>query len=92
MRWKTRAAAIASTAALLVTAAPAMSAAQEPPPTSTFTYTSNMHPLGFSARENTASPFTANSDLAFWGRPHTTGTTTDSASSTSPSRARPWPL
>ena len=34
---------------------------------STFTYTQNMHPLGFSARENTASPFTANSDIAFWG-------------------------
>jgi len=35
---------------------------------STFTYTNNMHPLGFSARENTNSPFTANSDLAFWGK------------------------
>jgi hypothetical protein len=35
---------------------------------STFTYTQNMHPMGFSARENTISPFTANSDLAFWGR------------------------
>jgi hypothetical protein len=35
---------------------------------STFTYTRNMHPLGFSARENTESPFTANSDLAFWGK------------------------
>jgi hypothetical protein len=35
---------------------------------STFTYTNNMHPMGFSARENTASPFTANSDLTFWGK------------------------
>jgi hypothetical protein len=35
---------------------------------STFAYSQNMHPLGFSARENTTSPFTANSDLAFWGR------------------------
>jgi hypothetical protein len=34
---------------------------------STFTYSQNMHALGFSARENTVSPFTANSDLAFWG-------------------------
>ena len=34
---------------------------------STFAYTQNMHPMGFSARENTASPFTANSDFAFWG-------------------------
>lgn len=34
----------------------------------TFTYTQNMHPLGFSARENTTSPFTANSDIAFWDR------------------------
>lgn len=33
----------------------------------TFSYTQNMHPLGLSARENTTSPFTANSDLAFWG-------------------------
>jgi hypothetical protein len=35
---------------------------------STFTYSQNMHPLGFSPRGNTTSPFTANSDLAFWGR------------------------
>jgi hypothetical protein len=35
---------------------------------STFTYSQNMHPLGFSPRENTTTPFTANSDLAFWGR------------------------
>ena len=35
---------------------------------STFAFTQNMHPLGFSARENTASPFTANSDIAFWGK------------------------
>lgn len=34
---------------------------------STFDYTQNMHPLGFSARENTVTPFTANSDIAFWG-------------------------
>ena len=34
---------------------------------STFDYTPNMHPLGYSARENSNSPFTANSDLAFWG-------------------------
>ena len=34
---------------------------------STFDYSQNMHPLGFSARANTVSPFTANSDLAFWG-------------------------
>ena len=35
---------------------------------STFDFTQNMHPLGFSARGNTASPFTANSDIAFWGK------------------------
>lgn len=34
---------------------------------STFAYTQNMHPMGFSTRENTVSPFTANSDIAFWG-------------------------
>jgi hypothetical protein len=38
------------------------------PAVSSFTYTNNMHPLGFSERENTISPFTANSDLAFWGK------------------------
>lgn len=35
---------------------------------STFTYSPNMHPMGFSARGNTPSPFTANSDIAFWGK------------------------
>lgn len=35
---------------------------------STFSVTNNLHALGFSARENTTSPFTANSDLAFWGK------------------------
>ena len=41
---------------------------------STFTYTQNMHPLGFSAREV---PFTSgifNSDLAFWERTAVQGT------------------
>ena len=35
---------------------------------STFDYSQNMHPLGYSPRANTLTPFTANSDLAFWGR------------------------
>jgi LVIVD repeat len=39
--------------------------------TSTFDYTKNLHPLGFSPRGNTPNlpgqTFTANSDLAFWG-------------------------
>ena len=48
-------------------AVPAGASAQTQP-WSTFTYTNNMHPLGFSARGNTTSPFTANSDLAFWGK------------------------
>ncbi len=52
---------------------PAASAALQLPASvgeavSTFSITPNMHPMGFSGRENTASPFTANSDLAFWGR------------------------
>ena len=38
---------------------------------STFTYTQNMHPQGYSPRGNTPNlpglTFTANSDLAFWG-------------------------
>jgi hypothetical protein len=49
----------------LAVAEPALAAPRDA--ASTFTYTKNMHPKGFSARENTASPFTANSDLAFWG-------------------------
>jgi hypothetical protein len=40
--------------------------------TSTFDYTKNMHPQGFSPRGNTPNfpglTFTANSDLAFWGK------------------------
>jgi hypothetical protein len=39
---------------------------------STFTYTQNMHPLGYSPMGNTPNlpglTFTANSDLAFWGK------------------------
>jgi hypothetical protein len=34
---------------------------------STHVTTQNMHALGYSARESTTTPFTANSDLAFWG-------------------------
>jgi hypothetical protein len=55
----------ASVAVLLMIPQAALAAAA--PPFDTFTYTSNMHPLGFSERENTEAPFTANSDLAFWG-------------------------
>ena len=50
----------------LAVAAPAAAAPLDA--VSSFTYTKNMHPMGFSARENTTSPFTANSDLAFWGK------------------------
>jgi hypothetical protein len=50
----------------LAVAAPASAAPLDA--VSSFTYTKNMHPMGFSARENTTSPFTANSDLAFWGK------------------------
>ncbi|HEX5993921.1 MAG TPA: hypothetical protein VFY84_02135 [Jiangellales bacterium] len=50
----------------LAVASPATAA--PPPAVSTFDYTHNMHPMGFSARGNTNSPFTANSDLAFWGK------------------------
>jgi hypothetical protein len=44
-----------------------------PPPVSTFTFTPNLHPLGFSPRPNVGefpnpAAFTANSDLAFRGR------------------------
>src|ERR687892_2334573 len=49
------------------------------PAVSTFTYTQNMHPLGFSAREipldNTVpGSGSFNSDLAFWGRTAVQGT------------------
>jgi hypothetical protein len=49
------------------------------PPASTFEYTKNMHPLGFSAREipldNTVpGQGSFNSDLAFWGRTAVQGT------------------
>ncbi len=56
----------ASVAVLLMIPQAALAAAA--PPFDRFTYTSNMHPLGFSERENTEVPFTANSDLAFWGK------------------------
>lgn len=38
------------------------------PSASTHVASQNMHALGDSPRANTVSPFTANSDLAFWGR------------------------
>jgi hypothetical protein len=68
MRWKTHMAAliVGSVAVLVTTASAAM--AIPVPAASTFTHTTNMHPLGFSERENTTSPFTANSDIAFWGK------------------------
>jgi hypothetical protein len=67
---------IASMAGLL---ALPQSATAEPPPVSTFDYTQNMHPLGYSPRvvplEN-ASPVDGiyNSDLAFWGKTAIQGT------------------
>ena len=51
---------------------PASATAQEPPPVSTFDFTKNLHPQGFSPFGNTPNlpgqTFTANSDLAFRGR------------------------
>jgi hypothetical protein len=35
---------------------------------STFTTCKNMHTIGFAPRANTITPFTANSDLVFWGK------------------------
>jgi hypothetical protein len=64
---------------LAALAIPLSASAVPPDAVSTFTYTQNMHPLGFSAREipldNTvpgAGSF--NSDLAFWGRTAVQGT------------------
>ena len=51
---------------------PSLALAQAPPPVDTFTYTKNLHPLGFSPFANTPNlpglTFTANSDLAFRGK------------------------
>jgi hypothetical protein len=52
-------------AAIVAVLAAPLRASAAPFPTS-FTSTKNMHPLGFSPRANTASPFTANSELVFW--------------------------
>ena len=57
---------VASIVAVL--AVPLAASAAPIPAASTFTYSKNMHPLGFSPRANTISPFTANSDLAFRGQ------------------------
>jgi len=61
------AAAIVLIAALVL---PATAAAQKraKPPVESFVYTKNLHPQGFSPMGNTASPFTANTDLAFQGK------------------------
>ena len=67
MRWKRLVPALVATAGIVLAAAPP-ALADPPPVSSAYTYTQNMHPMGFSPRANTASPFTANSDLAFWGK------------------------
>lgn len=41
---------------------------RDPPPVESFEHTRNMHALGASPFGNTITPFTANSDVAFWGR------------------------
>ena len=49
---------------------PGVASAQKPAvreAVSTYEYTQNMHPMGYSPFPNTISPFTANSDLAFSG-------------------------
>lgn len=70
-RWR-RAARVAIGLLLLALIMMPFGASASSPPVeeavSSFTFTKNMHPKGFSARENTTSPFTANSDLAFWGK------------------------
>lgn len=57
---------LAIAAALLLTL-PVTAQARSLDPTGSFEHTQNLHAMGFSPRGNTASPFTANSDLAFWG-------------------------
>ena len=72
---------LAAVAALMVVLPPSASAV--PPPvadaTSTFEYTNNMHPMGFSANpvplDNTVpGSGVFNSDLAFWGNTAVQGT------------------
>lgn len=72
---------LAAVAALMVVLAPSASAV--PPPvadaTSTFQYTSNMHPMGFSANpvptdNSVPGSGVFNSDLAFWGNTAVQGT------------------
>ena len=57
-----------SLAALLGLVLPVAAAASVADAVCTFTYTKNMHPLGYSAREVPATSGVFNSDLAFWGR------------------------
>jgi hypothetical protein len=71
--------AIVCTFVLAVVALPLSASAQVADATSTFTYTQNMHPLGYSARvvptDNTVpGNGVFNSDLAFWGRTAVQGT------------------
>jgi hypothetical protein len=71
--------AIACAFVLTALAIPLSASADPPEAVSTFTYTKNMHPLGFSAREipldNTVpGQGSFNSDLAFWGRTAVQGT------------------
>jgi hypothetical protein len=63
-----------SLAAVLALALPIAAAASVADAVSTFTYTKNMHPLGYSAREVPASSGSFNSDLAFWGKTAYQGT------------------
>ena len=59
--------ALVAVAALALPSA-ALAQQREKPPVDSFTYTQNLHPQGFSPQGNSISPFTANSDLAFWGK------------------------
>src|SRR5687767_15467975 len=74
-----RKAAIACAFVLTAVAIPLSASAPVDDATSTFTYTKNMHPLGFSERtvplDNTVpGQGVFNSDLAFWGRTAVQGT------------------
>jgi hypothetical protein len=64
---------VVTTAALLALPLPALARhlpalARHLPVESEFEHTKNLHLLGYSPQANTISPFTANSDLAFWGK------------------------
>ncbi|MFG1702625.1 LVIVD repeat-containing protein [Nonomuraea sp. M3C6] len=66
MRLASRVHLLLAAAAGLILLLPQTALADHVEAASTFTTSKNMHAIGFSPKANTITPFTANSDLAFW--------------------------